>query len=627
MRMQAIKTYDSVTKRQFGMSFTQCEFLDFNANSLIIVTGEDFDGDGKYNHLDLDSDNDGIPDNVEGQTTLGYVAPSLTIDKKTGIDLVYGDGIEVVNSDNDVIPDILDLNSDNDALLDIEENGMANAITTFSDSDNDGLDFLFEGALTNDPLDVNDDINIPQASILPDADNDVLTGGDVDYRDLFNTNPPASALIDFDGVDDYLSTDSFIDGKGEITLMAWIKVDNSNTGSTTIVGEDLGCKIWLQNGDRPTFSVTATGNPMRSVSTGAIEKNEWHHIAGVYSSTTGLIKMYVDGKLISTYNLGVTGQVIETTAQATDKFEIGRTSRDVVNRQYFKGAIDEVRVFDIELTEDQIQRMVYQEIQENTGNVSGSVIGKDIIDIDLKETVSWNNLIGYYPMSNIVSSRTFDYSGNNRHLLLYNITSVQEQTAPMPYQSDANGNWTDKSTWLHGDVWDIDNINNNKDWSIVRINSDVTSTDSHTQLGMIIEDGEKLTILGDEYVNNTWYLDLKGTLDLSGDSQLLQTENSDLVSSGNGKILRRQSSASSVYWYTYMASPVGQLSATTLGDDNADANNTKNSPFSLSMLKEGNGSPVEFTTAHNEVGKLSNVYIPKWINVFRLVAISANNND
>ena len=67
-------------------------------------------------------------------------------------------------------------------------------------------------------LDVNDDINSPEASILPDADGDVYTGGDVDYRDLFNTNPPSSALLDFDGVDDYLATPEFLDGMHDVTL-------------------------------------------------------------------------------------------------------------------------------------------------------------------------------------------------------------------------------------------------------------------------------------------------------------------------------------------------------------------------------------------------------------------------
>ena len=67
-------------------------------------------------------------------------------------------------------------------------------------------------------------------------------------------------------------------------------------------------------------------------------------------------------------------------------------SRNVADRQYFKGAIDEVRVFDTVLTNDQIQRMVYQEIQENSGNVQGSVIGKDVVDIATDTKVSWNDL-------------------------------------------------------------------------------------------------------------------------------------------------------------------------------------------------------------------------------------------
>ena len=34
------------------------------------------DGDTIPDYLDLDADNDGIPDNIEGQSTTGYVAPS-----------------------------------------------------------------------------------------------------------------------------------------------------------------------------------------------------------------------------------------------------------------------------------------------------------------------------------------------------------------------------------------------------------------------------------------------------------------------------------------------------------------------------------------------------------------------
>jgi hypothetical protein len=36
----------------------------------------DIDKDGFANYLDIDSDGDGIPDNVESQRTIGYIPPS-----------------------------------------------------------------------------------------------------------------------------------------------------------------------------------------------------------------------------------------------------------------------------------------------------------------------------------------------------------------------------------------------------------------------------------------------------------------------------------------------------------------------------------------------------------------------
>ena len=64
--------------------------------------------------------------------------------------------------------------------------------------------------------------------------------------------------------------------------------------------------------------------------------------------------------------------------------------------------------------------------------------------------------------------------GNNARL--YNITTIQPQNAPMPYETVADGAWTTEATWLHGDVWDIEDIANNKDWSIVHIKNDVTTS-------------------------------------------------------------------------------------------------------------------------------------------------------
>ncbi|NND25468.1 MAG: T9SS type A sorting domain-containing protein, partial [Flavobacteriaceae bacterium] len=167
--------------------------------------------------------------------------------------------------------------------------------------------------------------------------------------------------------------------------------------------------------------------------------------------------------------------------------------------------------------------------------------------------------------------------------------------------------------WKHGDVWDIEDSSSNKDWSIVRINSNVTTDKSHTQLGMIIEDNQSLTVNTDRDINNTWYLELNGSLELNDDAQLIQSMTSDLVTGANGRILRRQDGSSNVYWYTYMSSPVGALGVTTLSDNNAATNNTNNTAFQFNNLKEGDGSLVQFTNAYNEVGKIST----RWMYTFQ----------
>ncbi|XCF06244.1 LamG-like jellyroll fold domain-containing protein [Tamlana crocina] len=605
MRMQAIKTSSGSSTRQYAMSFTQCEFLDFNANSLTIVTGEDFDNDGVYNHLDIDSDNDGIPDNVEGQTTLGYIAPSGVV-ASTGIDVVYGSGIDVVFTDWDLMPDFLDLDSDDDGLLDIEENGMADEIIVFSDTDNDGLDILFEGSTPYDPNDPNDEIDNPSdLSILPDADGDLFAGGDLDYRDLFDVNPPSSATIDFDGVDDYLDSDLDLGGLTAATVMAWIKLDAGFSSSGYVVNfgnlhiqAHSSRQLWFKLNDA---AITPTAK---------FDRDVWVHVALVYDSASASAKLraYVNGALHGSSNDGSLSGGIYASG---DSFTIG--SRALDHALPFHGAIDEVRVFDVALTEDQLRKTVYQEINNNSGTVQGSTIPKPVSDSATSAVIPWSNLKAYYPMTDIVNLTTTDFSGNGLSARLHNITTVQPQTAPMPYKTVADGCWCTESTWLHGDVWDIENASDNKDWSIIQISNNVSTTNSHNHLGLIIDSNKTLTVNGDNLIENSWYFELNGTLDLMDDSQLLQTENSDLVTSAEGKILRRQEGQSNPYRYNYWGSPVGFTSVSTLSDNNT-GNNANNTTFSLNMLKDEAGSNCLFTSGQTGNGKISTQWIYTFIN-------------
>ena len=138
--------------------------ITFSANTVRVI---DTDLDGVEDRLDIDSDNDGITDNVEAQLTANYIAPSgvggttAFIDtNQDGLDDNFdagiiaggahtGVGLTPVDTDStlpgsDGVVDYLDTDSDNDGLDDAAEAGHGLSIQTglsdaTTDADGDGL--------------------------------------------------------------------------------------------------------------------------------------------------------------------------------------------------------------------------------------------------------------------------------------------------------------------------------------------------------------------------------------------------------------------------------------------------------------------------------------------------------
>jgi len=172
--------------------------MEFFGGTLTSPTNSD--DDPIPNHLDIDADNDGIIDMVEGQLTLGYLIPLSGADVdmdgdgiNDAFDKNIGDRggffISPVDTDSDGIPDYLDLNSDNDEEPDsiegFDNNGDGTPELPLNgqpgDPDNDGLDGIYdEQENVYDPTN-----NGTYADQLANSDDN---SPELDFRSAFSVN-------------------------------------------------------------------------------------------------------------------------------------------------------------------------------------------------------------------------------------------------------------------------------------------------------------------------------------------------------------------------------------------------------------------------------------------------------
>lgn len=407
-----------------------------------------------------------------------------------------------------------------------------------------------------------------------------------------------SLTLDFDGTNDYINREAFLGNKSEVTMMSWIKLDSGFDGG--IIMGQRNFLLFVSNGTRllRTYVKTNTGSNT-SVSTPIgnaplLEENLWYHVATVYDGSNGKLSLFLNGEEVWTYS-NLSGSVINGTDSWNSDydFEIGRYTYD--QTQYFEGSIYETRVFKKALTENQIKQQVNQEIENNGGNVRGTVIPKDI------EGLQWSDLLLYYKMDILDSGQTTDNSSSGFNGHLHGMRTYQDYTAPLPYvtKSGGSGDWNDANNWLHGDVWDI--TDNHSSAAIIKLSENLTTSESHETVGLIIDNGKKLEVNGDSGLFNSWYLKLDGNIDLQGDSQLIQSEGSELVVSSSGSVERDQQGTRDKYTYNYWSSPVGNLSTVSnntsysVGNMFKDGTNSS-SPLNINFITNGydgtSGSPI-----------------------------------
>ncbi|MFN3967859.1 LamG-like jellyroll fold domain-containing protein [Flavobacterium sp.] len=374
----------------------------------------------------------------------------------------------------------------------------------------------------------------------------------------------SSRHASFDGMDELIKFEAVNNLASAFTMMFWVRPTGQNAliNDRTIASKydgTSGYRVYLSTDNK--LNVSWTGGTTMTSST-VLPSSIWHNIAIVYSS--GSTKLYIDGVLDST--------VASSAPTAnTNTFSIGAEFRNKSDiRNYFAGDIDEFRLWDKNLSLTNIKFIINQEILQSGTGIKGAIIPETITKNDI-QTLKWANLVAYYSMNSFIGTHVDDDSANNNRGNLFNLNkvTVANQTAPMPYNTVIEGQWSNSSTWLNGSIQAIPNgvsiVNNTTpiNWNIVRTSHNVFSTTNKMLLGLLVSNNT-LTANNDTKIEISHYLKLDGKIDLAGKSQLVQPINSDLDVTSSGTIERDQQGQSNIYNYNYWSSPVSSINSSTI---------------------------------------------------------------
>jgi Concanavalin A-like lectin/glucanases superfamily/GEVED domain len=418
-------------------------------------------------------------------------------------------------------------------------------------------------------------------------------------------------LIDFDGSDDLVDIGDNHDVTSTFSLESWVLeettvatgtvISNGNIDGTLKTGYHLALKnsypnlIWYDNANTEVLNITSPY---------VIPNNEWHHVAAIYDGTTA--KLYVDGIEV------ISGTPSAAPISTPQNFKIGAETVNYattpLRMNFLNGAIQEVRVWDIALSQDQIREMMNQKIEQDGTDVKGAVTL-----LNISGGLLWSNLLGYYPLD---SNTAFDSSSYAIDGTPIDITSSQSVTAPIPYETDGDSAWDTSTTWLNStDVYIPNTIGVDGvtaiDWNIVELTNDISSgTRDISLLGLISTTGT-LTIDGTTNINTgtgtgqsliiSHYLELDGVIDLVGESQLVQSEGSIIDADSGGYLERDQQGTANSFNFNYWSSSVGPINGNTSTRGTGVANTNANYTIS-GVLNDGTNSalyqPITFNSSY-----------------------------
>ena len=179
--------------------------------------------------------------------------------------------------------------------------------------------------------------------------------------------PTLGAAIAFDGVDDMAFTEyNAAFPRRTFTLSCWVKLEGTNDHTGIFdFGSHLGKNWWLHTLPDTTDKGIRFGigrsvgdvTEMSYVFPSATE-DDWHYVAATYNGSSLLL--YVDGELIET--------AVASIAETDRPLFFGKKSDHTA---FFNGKLDELRMFDRQLSQTELQTFMNRTVSANTEGLVG----------------------------------------------------------------------------------------------------------------------------------------------------------------------------------------------------------------------------------------------------------------
>lgn len=391
----------------------------------------------------------------------------------------------------------------------------------------------------------------------------------------------ASRHIKFDGTNDFIRCNDVTSVTAAFSISAWVNCEGSNTlnNDKTIVAKkgatQTGYHFLINNANKLVMRFHNGVTMSEIVSNTTLSTNQWRNVAFTLDGAN-VGRLYIDGVLDIQSNMNARTDM-------TNVLTIGGRYVDESSTvDFFKGKLEEIHIWNAALTVDEIRFMMNQEIEKGSGvAIRGKIIPASVTKNDISTRTWDNSLFAYFNMNHYIGTNLNEASGKKFRGSMNNTSfyTVEEQSAPIPYVSAADGAWETSGAWANGGAMyypnnslTINGVVTKIDWNIIKTTHNITSSGNKTVLAAVI-DNNTLRIDNDSKLEVTHHLKINGKIDLVGKSQLIQTNNSDSDPSGTGTLERDQQGTGNKYNYNYWSSPVSTVTSTVANNTGFTLNN------------------------------------------------------